>query len=70
MLRSFLNSEIPPNRVLESKPDSFASREIQMREDRLVLYLPLRNNKNRNEKPTFEIVLHRPTTETLVQTFR
>ncbi|XP_050301399.1 85/88 kDa calcium-independent phospholipase A2 isoform X2 [Anthonomus grandis grandis] len=69
VLRSFLNSEVPSSKVIEVRPDTFASREIHLREDGLVLYLPQKNNKNRNEKPTYEIVLHRPTTETLVQTY-
>ncbi|KAH1008810.1 hypothetical protein HUJ05_009332 [Dendroctonus ponderosae] len=68
VLKSFLNSETPPDRVLDVKSAAFTSREIQMREDGLILYWPQKTN-NRNEKPTFEIVLHRPTTETLVQTF-
>lgn len=55
--------------MLDVKSTAFTSREIQLREDGLILYWP-QNTNNRNEKPTFEIVLHRPTTETLVQTFR
>ncbi|CAG9771001.1 unnamed protein product [Ceutorhynchus assimilis] len=69
VLKSLLNSDIPSNKVLEIRSDTFAPREIQLREDGLVLYLPQKVIKNKNDKPAFEIVLHRPTTETLVQTF-
>ncbi|XP_030753365.1 85/88 kDa calcium-independent phospholipase A2 isoform X2 [Sitophilus oryzae] len=65
VLRSFLNNDVPSNKVTDCRSDSFASREIHMREDGLVLYLPQKTSN----RPTFEIVLHRPTTETLVQTF-
>lgn len=68
VLRSLLNTENPPNRVLEARSDTFASRQIHMREDGMVLYLPP-TEPNRNARLSFEIVLHRPTTETLVQTF-
>ncbi|XP_066157041.1 85/88 kDa calcium-independent phospholipase A2 [Euwallacea fornicatus] len=69
VLRSLLNSDVPANRVTDAKSDTYSSRQIHLREDGLVLYLPQKNSKNKNEKNTFEIVLHRPTTETLVQTF-
>ncbi|KAL1518183.1 hypothetical protein ABEB36_001845 [Hypothenemus hampei] len=67
VLRSLLTSDIPPNRVIDCKSETFASRKIQLREDGLVLYLP--QPKDKNDKPSYEIVLHRPTTETLVQKF-
>ncbi|KAG5870722.1 hypothetical protein JTB14_017055 [Gonioctena quinquepunctata] len=68
VLRSFLNQEPPPNRVLEEKPKSFCSRDIYAREDGLVLYLPP-PNLQKGIKSNYEIVLHRPTTETLHQIF-
>lgn len=39
-----------------------------MREDGLVLYKPQKTTSN-SGRLSYEIVLHRPTTETLIQTF-
>lgn len=69
VLRSFLTSGPPPNKVVESKPDSFTQRGIHAREDGLVLYLPP-VNVPKGSKANYEIVLHRPATETLHQIFR
>ncbi|XP_028131353.2 85/88 kDa calcium-independent phospholipase A2 isoform X4 [Diabrotica virgifera virgifera] len=68
VLRSLLSAEPPPNKVVETRPDFFTSRSIHCREDGLVLYLPSTNEKG--PKANYEIVLHRPTTETLHQIFR
>lgn len=54
---------------MESKPDSFTQRGIHAREDGLVLYLPPLNIP-KGSKANYEIVLHRPATETLHQIFR
>ncbi|KAJ8957044.1 hypothetical protein NQ314_006603 [Rhamnusium bicolor] len=64
VLRSFLNSEPLPNKVVEARPDTFSSRGIHFREDGLVLYLPQKVTQ-KGVKATYDIVLHRPTTETL-----
>lgn len=69
VLRSFLTSGPPPDKVVESKPDSFTQRGIHAREDGLVLYLPPVNIP-KGGKANYEIVLHRPATETLHQIFR
>ncbi|KAI4470260.1 calcium-independent phospholipase a2 [Holotrichia oblita] len=66
LLRSFLPSETPPTKVLEVKPDIFSERHIICREDGLVLYAP---STNKNDKPKYEIVLHKPYTESLHQTY-
>nr|XP_023018736.1 85/88 kDa calcium-independent phospholipase A2 isoform X2 [Leptinotarsa decemlineata] len=67
-LLSFLNSDPPSNKVVEGKPQSYSSRDIYAREDGLVLYLPP-PNLQKGAKMNYEIVLHRPTTETLSQNF-
>lgn len=69
MLRSFLSSGPPKNKVVELKPDGFTQRGIHAREDGLVLYLPPANVP-KGGKANYEIVLHRPATETLYQIFR
>ncbi|XP_023312464.1 85/88 kDa calcium-independent phospholipase A2 isoform X3 [Anoplophora glabripennis] len=68
VLRSLLSAEPLPNKVVETRPDIFTSREIHSREDGLVLYLPPKNLQ-KGAKSNYEIVLHRPTTETLHQIF-
>ncbi|CAH1987398.1 unnamed protein product [Acanthoscelides obtectus] len=69
VLKSFLSSDPPPNKVLETRPDAYSQRGIHLREDDgLVLYLPPQNVP-KGVKPQYEIVLHRPTTETLHQMY-
>ena len=55
--------------MIETRSDTFTDRAIHLREDGLVLYLPANNLTNKKGAP-FEIVLHRPYTETLHQTYR
>ncbi|XP_046618387.1 85/88 kDa calcium-independent phospholipase A2 isoform X1 [Neodiprion virginianus] len=64
VLRNILGSETPPNKVLEVKPEQYGNRTIYCREDGIVLYGPDNRNKEK-----FEIVLHRPCTETLHQAY-
>jgi hypothetical protein len=69
VLRSLLSSEPPPTKVVEARSDTFTDRAIHLREDGLVLYLPANNLSNR-KGALYEIVLHRPYTESLHQTYR
>ncbi|KAK9880834.1 hypothetical protein WA026_013160 [Henosepilachna vigintioctopunctata] len=69
VFKSFFGTEELPNKVLEAKPDAFSSRGICHREDGLILYLPNSSALSKKEKPIFEIVLHRPATESSHQTF-
>ncbi|XP_003702751.1 calcium-independent phospholipase A2 VIA [Megachile rotundata] len=64
VLRNYVFSDVPPNIVQEVKPENYSNRHILCREDGIVLYAPGDRN---NEK--FEIVLHRPCTETLHQAY-
>ncbi|XP_071050345.1 85/88 kDa calcium-independent phospholipase A2 isoform X3 [Onthophagus taurus] len=66
VLRSLLPTESPPTKVLDVKPDVYAERHPICREDSLVLYAP---NSTKGEKSKFEIVLHKPYTESLHQAF-
>ncbi|VEN44727.1 unnamed protein product, partial [Callosobruchus maculatus] len=69
VLKSFLSSDPPSNKVLETRPDAYSQRGIHSREDDgLVLYLPPQNVP-KGSKAQYEIVLHRPTTETLHQIY-
>ena len=62
-----LMADIPAGQVVEVKSTSeFHKRHIYCREDSLVLYKP--GNTEREKK--YEIILHRPCTETLHQGFR
>lgn len=68
VLRSILSSEDPPTKVVPCKPDAYSERDICHREDGMVLYAPHTSN-SKKEKPRFEIVLHKPLTESQ-QTYR
>lgn len=68
VLRSILSAEAPPTKVIEAKSDAYTARDIYCREEGMVLYAPQASNKK--EKPRYEIVLHRPCTESLHQTYR
>lgn len=61
VLRSLMNANTNPNRVLEVKPGQFSNRNVYCREDGLILY-------GVNQE-TYEIVLHRPASESLYQAF-
>ncbi|KZC05683.1 PREDICTED: 85/88 kDa calcium-independent phospholipase A2 [Dufourea novaeangliae] len=63
VLRNIVNADVQPHIVQEVKPDQYCNRHIHCREDAIVLYGP----GTRNEK--YEIVLHRPYTETLHQAY-
>ncbi|CAG9864303.1 unnamed protein product [Phyllotreta striolata] len=69
VLRSLLSAEPPPNKVMETRSDLFSSRDIHSREDGLVLYLPPPMSQKTKTTSNYEIVLHRPATETLHQLF-
>ncbi|XP_045464843.1 85/88 kDa calcium-independent phospholipase A2 isoform X2 [Harmonia axyridis] len=58
VLKNILWSDVPPNKVIDVKQDTFASRGVYLREDGLILYLPS-SKSSRKEAPVFEIVLHR-----------
>lgn len=64
VLRNIVYSDVKPNVIQEVKPDQYSNRHIYCREDGIVLYDP----EQKNEK--YEIVLHRPCTETLHQAYR
>lgn len=65
VLRNIVFAEIPPNQVQEIKTNEYHKRHIHSREDGIVLYTP-----GNFEKEKYEIVLHRPCTETLQQGYR
>ncbi|XP_071870530.1 calcium-independent phospholipase A2 VIA [Bombus fervidus] len=63
VLRNIVFQDIPPNIVQEVKPENYSNRHIECREDGIVLYGPGENERK------YEIVLHRPCTETLHQAY-
>ncbi|EFN81540.1 85/88 kDa calcium-independent phospholipase A2 [Harpegnathos saltator] len=63
VLRNIVYTDTPPNVVLEVRPEHYSNRHIHSREDGIVLYGP----GDRSQK--YEIVLHRPCTETLHQAY-
>ena len=64
VFRNIMSSDVSPNLVLEVKPENYSNRHILCREDGIVLYAP---GERHLEK--YEIVLHRPCTETLHQAY-
>lgn len=64
VLRNIVFSDTPPNVVQEVRPEQYTHRHIYSREDGIVLYGP--GGKNQDK---YEIVLHRPCTETLHQAY-
>lgn len=65
VLRNIVHTDVEPNIVQEVKPEHYSNRHIYCREDGIVLY---DTGKNKNEK--YEIVFHRPCTETLHWAYR
>nr|CAD7458429.1 unnamed protein product [Timema tahoe] len=61
MLRNLLSSEPNPNKVLDVKSVQYSDRDVHCRDDAMVLYISKNNN--------YEIVLQRPCSETLHQSF-
>ncbi|GLH07345.1 Poly [ADP-ribose] polymerase tankyrase [Gryllus bimaculatus] len=61
VLRNFLSYEPDPHKVLDVKSKSYSEKIIHCREDAIVLYGPTQDK--------YEIVLHRPCSETLHQAF-
>lgn len=70
VLRSMLGAEPEPTKVLETKTDNYSERHIHCREEGLILYAPQNNTNNKREKSKYEIVLHKPCTESLLYAFR
>lgn len=60
-----LGTEPAPTKVLENKADNYSERHIHCREEGLILYAPQNNINNKKEKSKYEIVLHKPCTESL-----
>lgn len=65
VFRNLLSFDTPPTKVLDVKADIYTTREICYREDGMVLYAPIQKPKKQ-----YEIVLHRPYTESLNVAFR
>ncbi|KAG7209963.1 hypothetical protein KM043_011552 [Ampulex compressa] len=63
VLRNIVFAEQPPNVVQDVRPEQYSNRHILCREDGIVLYGP---DEGHNK---YEIVLHRPCTETLHQAY-
>ncbi|XP_060535759.1 85/88 kDa calcium-independent phospholipase A2 isoform X2 [Cylas formicarius] len=66
VILNFLGGNCPCDKVIECRSDTFTLREVDMREDGLVIYLP---EKNISNKPINELVLHKPLGETLVHSY-
>lgn len=65
----FLSGVASPTKILAVSPEQYTSRNVLTREDAIVLYGPPASDRNKNQK-SYEIVLHRPCTETLHQSYR
>jgi len=67
-LRNMLGEASNPNKVLDVKSGQYSNRFIHCREEALVLYGPSKEGLRMQDK--YEIVLHRPCSESLHQAFR
>ncbi|KAG6446584.1 hypothetical protein O3G_MSEX004519 [Manduca sexta] len=68
--RGLLGAEEPPTKVLEVRSDNYIARSIHYREDSMLLYGPKIPNDGKNPKDKYyEIVLHKPFTESLHQMY-
>ncbi|XP_049874169.1 85/88 kDa calcium-independent phospholipase A2 [Pectinophora gossypiella] len=68
--RGLLGTEESPTKVLEVRSDNYLSRPIHYREDSMLLYGPKIPPDSKNSKDKyFEIVLHKPFTESLHQMY-
>jgi hypothetical protein len=67
-LRNILGEAPNPNKVLDVKSGEYSNRFIHCREEALVLYGTTKEGIPTQQK--YEIVLHRPCSETLHQAFR
>lgn len=65
VFRNVLWQDVAPNVVQEVRPENYSNRHIECREDGIVLYGPGGKSEEK-----YEIVLHRPCTETLNQAYR
>ncbi|CAB3247732.1 unnamed protein product [Arctia plantaginis] len=68
IFRNILGTEEPPTKVLEVRSDNYISRPIHYREDSMLLYGPKADSKSPKDK-YYEIVLHKPFTESLHQMY-
>ncbi|XP_066602685.1 85/88 kDa calcium-independent phospholipase A2-like [Prorops nasuta] len=62
VLRNIVFAESPPNKVIEIDVEDYSNREIINREDGIVLYGPPKDKSNNK----YEVLLHRPCTESIV----
>jgi hypothetical protein len=65
-----LGGDAPPNKVLEIKNDGHVNGHILHRDDSMVLYAPIAVAGDKRDKPIYEILIHRPMTETGNSSFR
>lgn len=66
-----MGTEESPTRVLEVRSDNYLSRPIHYRKDSILLYGPKLPPDSKNSRDKYyEIVLHKPFTESLHQMYR
>lgn len=71
VFRNLLGTEESPTKVLEVRSDNYLSRPIHYRNDSILLYGPKLPPDSKNSKDKYyEIVLHKPFTESLHQMYR
>ncbi|XP_045496134.1 85/88 kDa calcium-independent phospholipase A2 [Colias croceus] len=68
--RNWLAVDDPPNKVIEVRSDNYISRPIHYRDDSMLMYGPKNPSDGKNNKDKcYEIVLHKPFTESLHQMY-
>lgn len=71
VFRGLLGTEESPTKVLEVRSDNYLSRPIHYRKDSILLYGPKLPPDSKNPRDKYyEIVLHKPFTESLHQMYR
>lgn len=70
VFRGLLGAEESPTKVLEVRSDNYISRPIHYREDSMLLYGPKIPPDPKNKDKYYEIVLHKPFTESLHSMYR
>lgn len=69
VFRSFLGTEQPPTKIVDVKADSYSSRDVLCREEGIILYVPDASSSKKQDQ-YYEIVLHKPFTESYNNAFR
>lgn len=69
VFRNILGVDSPPTKIVEVKTDSYSNRDVLCREEGIVVYCP-DTSKSKKQDQCYEIVLHKPFTESFNHAYR